>query len=106
MAEIPQATRPRFSAQQYEGLLEVSRAIVRYRDLATLFQELAQRLHTVVEFDYIALILHDPCENTTRLHLLEAPFPRPPDEPLPVNESPGGWVWEHQQALVIPSVAQ
>ena len=106
MAEIPQATRPRFSPQQYEGLLEVSRAIVRYRDLATLFQELAQRLHPVVEFDYIALILHDPRENTTRLHLLEAPFPRPPDAPLPVNESPGGWVWEHQQALVIPSVAQ
>src|SRR5262249_61185549 len=44
----------------HRALLAVSEAIVSHRDLSALFHELAGRLHEVVRFDYLALILHEP----------------------------------------------
>ena len=51
---------------QYRTLLAVSEAIVSHRDLATLFHDLAGRLHLVVRFDYLACTLHDTTSNTMR----------------------------------------
>jgi formate hydrogenlyase transcriptional activator len=52
------------------------------------------------------LLLHDPERNVMRLHVLETPqtdeLPTCCD--LPVEESPGGWVWKTQQPLVISEV--
>ena len=46
-------------AQQYRTLLEVSESIAAHRDLRELFHELAQRLHRVVRFEQMRLILYD-----------------------------------------------
>ena len=43
------------SRRQLEALLDVSKIIAQHRDLKTLFHELAERLHSVVESDFLAL---------------------------------------------------
>ncbi len=93
-------------AEQYQALLEVSEAIAVHRDLSELFRDLAKRLHRVVLFDHMRLLLYDPERHTMRLHVLETPQASelPPCSELPVDESPGGWVWQSQQPLVIPRV--
>ena len=63
------------SRQQLEALLEVSEAISQQRDLPALFHDLAERLHSVVDFDFLALTLHDPVRNVMRLHILETRIP-------------------------------
>jgi formate hydrogenlyase transcriptional activator len=94
-------------AEQYQALLEVSEAIAVHRDLPSLFHDLVQRLHHVVNFEYMRLLLHDPERNVMRLHTLETPD-RKSDvlscQDLPVDESPGGWVWQHQQPLLVSDV--
>ena len=93
-------------AEQYQALLEVSEAIAVQRDLPNLFHDLAQRLHRVVNFEHMRLLLHDAERNVMRLHVLEATemgkLPACCD--LPVDESPGGWAWKTQQPLVISQV--
>ena len=83
-------TRAHFDGQAtatgdpYRALLAVSEAIVSHRDLSALFHELAGRLHQVVRFDYLALVLHEAATNTMRLHVLETSEPVPP---TPVHRS-------------------
>ncbi|MCI0355581.1 MAG: GAF domain-containing protein, partial [Acidobacteria bacterium] len=79
-----------------------------HRDLGELFQDLAQRLPRIVPFDYINLVLHDPTRDVMRLHLLVVPEPSTirPGLELPVDESPGGLVWQTQQPLLVEDVAR
>ncbi len=96
------------TGEPYRALLAVSEAIVSHRDLPALFHELAGRLHQVVRFDYLALVLHEAATNTMRLHVLEASEPTPllPVIVLPVEDDPAGLVWQTQQPLIISSVAE
>ena len=94
-------------AEQYQALLEVSEAIAVHRDLPSLFHDLVQRLHHVVNFEYMRLLLHDPDRDVMRLHTLETPEQKCDAlgcQELPVDESPGGWVWQHQQPLLVSDV--
>jgi formate hydrogenlyase transcriptional activator len=90
----------------YQILLEVAEAIASYRDLRELFHVLAERLHLVVEFDYLNLILHDAKRNVMRLHILETSRPThvEPGLEIPVEWSAAGMVYETQQPLVIPDI--
>src|SRR5437870_2569121 len=92
--------------ERYLALLEVSEAIAAHRELPALFHELAERLPGIVRFDFLSLVLHEPARNTMRLHILESrePSPTTPGSELPVNQSPGGRVWETQEPLVISNV--
>jgi formate hydrogenlyase transcriptional activator len=105
--QLAERQEVQLSLQQYQTLLEVSEAIALHRDLNALFQDLAQRLPRIVPFDYINLVLHDAMRQVMRLHLLVVPEPVTikPGLELPVNESPGGLVWQNQQALVVEDVA-
>src|SRR5947208_3177340 len=96
------------AGQQYRTLLAVSEAIVSHRDLATLFHDLAGRLHLVVRFDYLACVLHDATSNTMRRHVLETTEPIPAQAPLTfsVEEDPGGIVWQTQHPLIVSNVAE
>src|SRR5438552_18296421 len=84
------------------ALLAVSEAILSHRDLSALFHELAGRLHQVVRFDYLALMLHDAVGNTLRLHVLESSTPDIPSLPVivPVGETPTGLVWQTQRPII------
>jgi formate hydrogenlyase transcriptional activator len=90
------------SGRQFEALLEVSEAIAQQRDLTGLFHELSERLHAVLQFDFLALVLHNPATNSMRLHILETHEPNEaqPTSESPVDSSPSGWVWQNQQPFV------
>ena len=93
-------------ADPYRALLAVSEAIVSHRDLPALFHELAGRLHLVVRFDYLALVLHEATSHTMRLHVLETCEPVPPGTAivLPPEEDPAGLVWQTQRPLITSRV--
>src|SRR6266436_1521166 len=94
------------SRRQLEALLEVSEAIAQQRDLPALFHDLAGRLHSVIEFDFLSLVLHDPVRNVMRLHILEAYIPteKVAGTESPIEGHPSGWVWQTQQPLIILDV--
>src|SRR5216683_2500741 len=94
------------SRRQLEALLEVSEAIAQQRDLPALFHDLAGRLHSVIEFDFLSLVLHDPVRNVMRLHILETHIPteKMAGTESPIEGHPSGLVWQTQQPLVIVDV--
>ncbi len=91
------------SRRQLEALLEVSEAIAQQRDLPALFHDLAGRLHSVVDFDFLTLVLHDASRNVMRLHILETRLPndKPTGSESAVEGNPAGWVWQTQQPFVV-----
>ena len=100
----PTATAPlEHSRRQLEALLEVAESISQHRDLAALFHDLAERLHCVVDFDFLTLILHDAVRNVMRLHILETRLPTPvkTGSETPMEGHPSGWVWQTQQPFVV-----
>jgi formate hydrogenlyase transcriptional activator len=92
----------------HRTLLAVSEAIVSQRDLSALFRELAGPLHQIVDFEILALVLHEAASSTMRLHILEAagPIQIPADLVLPVDDDPAGWVWQTQEPLIIPDIGE
>jgi formate hydrogenlyase transcriptional activator len=96
------------SCDRYHALLAVSEAIVLHRDLPALFHDLAARLHEVVRFDWLTLILHEAASQTLRIHVLEPPEPvlQASGERIPINDSLAGQVWQTQKPLVAANVAE
>jgi formate hydrogenlyase transcriptional activator len=96
------------SRQQLEALLEVSELIAQQRDLHALFHELSERLHSVIEFDFLTLVLHDPVRNVMRLHILESRVSAEKDagSESPLGRYPSGWVWETQQPFIVEDVEE
>jgi formate hydrogenlyase transcriptional activator len=96
------------ASERYRALLAVSEAIVAHRELPALFHELAGRLHQVVQFDGLALVLHEAASNTMRLHVLEASEPTAHQLVLvlPVEDDPAGWVWQAQQPLITSTLTE
>jgi formate hydrogenlyase transcriptional activator len=91
------------SGRQFEALLEVSEAIAQQRDLKALFHELSERLHAVLQFDFLALVLHNPATNAMRLHILATHDQSRETESsgeTPVDDIPSGWVWKNQLPFV------
>jgi formate hydrogenlyase transcriptional activator len=104
------STTPKIAleAVAYQSLLDVAQAVLQHRDLNGLFRDLSSRLHSILHFDFLNLILHDPDQNVMRLHILASATGVEPDLPaleLPPEESPSGWVFLRQEPLVIPDVS-
>ena len=98
---------PDSQSAAHQSLLDVSQAILQHRDLSGLFRDLAARLRAIVPFDFLNLVLYDAASNTMRLHILESTTevePHVPEMEFPPEESPSGWVYVHQEPLVIPDV--
>ncbi len=93
---------------QYRALLEVTESIAAHHDLAELFRDLVQRLPRVIKCSSISLGLHNSDRNTMQMHILEhvGPGPLAPGMEQPVEDVPGGWVWQHQQPLICANVEQ
>ncbi len=93
-------------AVQYRALLEVSEAISAHRDLKALFKELGKRLPSVVPFEFIGLILHDPLRDMMRIHVIatERTERVPNGLELTMEESISAWVLKNQQPVVMPRV--
>lgn len=106
--ELTAAAPLEHSRRQLEALLEVAESIAQHRDLAALFHDLAERLHCVVDFDFLTLVLHDPVRNVMRLHILETRLPTPvkTGSETPMDGHPSGWVWQSQQPFVVSDTEQ
>ena len=94
---------PHFPVEQCLTLNAVSRIIASRRNLSDLFHDLAEHLHGLLEFSYLSVMLYDPAQHVMRLHNLQG-SPRGPLRPgaeFAVEDIPSGWVWQHQQPLVI-----
>lgn len=89
--------------RKYLTLLELSKAIASHRDLSGLFHDLACRLQKLVDFTYLGVMLYDPKRNVMRFHLLETcePAEWQNASEVPIEGSISGWVWQHQEAVVI-----
>jgi formate hydrogenlyase transcriptional activator len=94
--------------RKYLTLLELSKAIASHRDLTGLFHDLACRLQRLVDFSHLGVLLYDPKRNVMRLHLLETCEPSEPQTAVevPMEGSIAGWVWQHQEAVVVRDLEQ
>jgi formate hydrogenlyase transcriptional activator len=109
MGELSRNGQALPSVEQYRALLAVAETIASHRDLPALLHDLAGRLHQVVRFDDLSVDLHDAATNAMRLYVLEtmaAGAPPPGSAAFPVEEIPSGWVWQNQQALIVPDAAR
>ncbi len=95
-------------SERYLALLEVASAIASHRTLEELFTDLARRLHPIIDFSYLSVLLHDSTRNVMRVHILNsdgADSVRPGME-FSMDESPSAWVWKNQQPLVLDDLDQ
>jgi formate hydrogenlyase transcriptional activator len=102
MATLSESTSP-FPENQYTTLLEVSQAISSHQSLTELFEDLGRRLHTVLNFNYLSLILHDPEHEVMRIHTLhfDGVTTIRPGMEFGVDESPSGEVWRTQLPFMV-----
>ncbi|MCG3117292.1 MAG: sigma 54-interacting transcriptional regulator [Candidatus Manganitrophus sp. SA1] len=91
---------------RYRSLLEVTEAIALHRDLHELFRDLAQRLPQVVSVHFVGLSLYNAERNTVRLHTLQANVPAEiiGGHESSLENSPAGFVWRQQDALIVHDV--
>ena len=68
---------------RYDALLSLSSTLAGHTSMAELFKVLADRLHSIVPFDYLALVLHDDATDEMRLVVLE-----PADVIVPFTSKP------------------
>ena len=99
---LPTAASLEHTERQFEALLAVSETIAQQHDLKKLFHDLAERLHSVLAFDFLALVLHEPARNTMRLHILETREAQEeePTKEFSVEDHPAGWVLENQRLFL------
>jgi formate hydrogenlyase transcriptional activator len=102
-AQVAKGLKP----EQYLTLLELSKAIASHRDLTKLFQDLACRLQMLFKFRSLAVMFHDSSRNIMRCHFLETCAPTKWQAPteVPMEGSIAGWVWEHQEPIVVHDIS-
>ena len=89
----------------YQALRRVSRAIAAHHDIKDLFRSLADELRPVVNFVFLRVFLYDAERDLMRLHVSEAPGrPAITLSEFPPEGTAVGWVYEHQEPLLIPDV--
>ncbi|HEY1263340.1 MAG TPA: sigma 54-interacting transcriptional regulator [Terriglobales bacterium] len=87
--------------RQHQLLLEMADLLVCHDDIRGLLCDLAGRLRQLVLFDSLIIAEHDPGRNTMRVHAVEGQELVPLVAELSVQDSISGWVWTHQEALVL-----
>src|ERR1700676_4569356 len=100
---IAEEARDTTLSARYRALLEVSSAITSHRTLEELFSDLAHRLHPIIDFNYLSVLLYDSARNVMRVHILDSEGPdsvRPGME-FSMDEAPSAWVWTNQRPLVL-----
>ncbi len=87
------------SLERYKALFEISDVILRCRNVADLFHQLAECLHRVVFFDSVAVGLLTPDQASLRLALFESRIPQAVEVgfTVPLDAVPGGQVVKTQQ---------
>src|SRR5258705_3636686 len=97
---------PRGERHRYEVLLQMADLVVRHHSLPELFHDIAERLKSVADFQFLNFSLHDAQDHTMHLHWWEGEQTTTLPERLPVTESPSGWVREHQEELLFSDLTE
>ena len=83
-------------------MLRLAQALGTHRTIGQLFHVLAEQLHALVPFDYLALLLHDEQGSELKLVVLEPADLVPPFLTKPIaDQGPAATVWETQRGAVI-----
>lgn len=95
-------------ARQYLTLLELSKAVASQGSLSELLHDLAGQLHSMFDFHYLGVMLHDGAGEVMRFHVAETDVPAMLQFPteIPIEGSISGWVWQNQQAFVSGDIQQ
>jgi len=96
-------------SELYAALIELAQSISGQVDLDSLCSGLAKSLQRIVDFDYLALVLHDAARRQMWLRSVNGKQQMAVTEPWVLPAEPGnpvGWVWFNQQPLIIPSTEQ
>ena len=91
-------------SRRYDALLEIADLMVLHLSLPDLLVALSERLHKVASFELAHFSLHDSKDNVMRVHMWEGRDLKALPDVWNVEESVGGWVWKHQEAVVITDV--
>ena len=99
----PEASLLSVHRSRYDALLRISKDVAGHSTIAELLRGLAEQLHPLVPFDYLALLLHDESLDELRLVVLEPASIGLPFASKPVAEhGPATTVWTTQKGAVIP----
>ena len=94
--------------KRYRTLLEVAESIARHVEVGPVVHDLAHRLPRVAQVNVIGLSLYHSERQAMRLHTIQANIPADVvgGHEWAVDDCPDGWVWQTQQALLIPDLEQ
>ena len=98
------AQRPLGSFEERGALLsEICRAIAAHRDLTELFEVLSGPLHSMMQFGYLSVVLHDPNRDVMRMHVLQSEISAPmqPGMEFPMDESLAALVMRNAWPIII-----
>jgi hypothetical protein len=99
----PEASLLSVHRSRYDALLRISKDVAGRSTIAEQLRGLAEQLHPLVPFDYLALLLHDEPRDELRLVVLEPAGIVLPFVSKPVAEhGPATTVWATQKGAVIP----
>jgi formate hydrogenlyase transcriptional activator len=88
---------------RYDALLRISKTLAQHQTINELFEVLADELHPLIPFDYLALVVHEESTELLRLVVLEPKEITPPIVSAPLDHhGPAADVWRTQQAAIIP----
>jgi len=85
-------------------LLEITDVIVRARNLTDLLRELAPRVLSLAGCDFLTFSLYDKHQNSLPTHYWKRNQEGRELGTFSVEECVGGWVWKHQEPIVIPDI--
>jgi formate hydrogenlyase transcriptional activator len=91
------------TSKRYEALLRATAAFASCRDCESFERRFASDLRGVIDFDYLNFVIFDEADSTAEWRLFESTVKRPAisEAQLSTNETTSGWVYQHQQLLVI-----
>jgi formate hydrogenlyase transcriptional activator len=96
------------SSKRYEALLRATAAIAACRDCESFERRFASDLHRVIGFDYLNFVIFDEAGSTAEWRLFESTVKSAAisEADLPTDDAASGWVYEHQELLVIGDWSQ
>lgn len=108
MDHSPPSAHADLLVERYRTLLDISESIARRADVGAVVYDLTHQLSGLVQVHVVGLSLHHSERNVMRLHTIHANVPADVvgGHEWSVEECPDGWVWDTQQTLLIPDLAQ
>lgn len=97
------------SAEERASLLaNICRAIAAHRNLGELFDVLGESLRSMVNFDYLSVVLHDVSKDVMRMHVLKSTLPSPMREGMEfqMDESLAAFVMQSARPMIFSDTEQ